>query len=200
VTRRDRSTRRSRPCRRGVPPCPCGIRSAPRAWGPARRPERRPAGRAPGFSGFSRFSEGCRFEAGDSGAEVGQRIVPELDHERVPIEGGLDDAALHAAAAPVDEAHLGDALGCGRAHVFVDDRADVGGRERVQVDFRPDRNAARCVSQFLRSPASQFRSFTYAAVTIVPIPPRTEKSPTTVIRRGSSRPTRSSRISLVAAS
>ena len=35
-------------------------------------------------------------------------VIPKFDDERVAIEGGLNDAALHAAAAPVDESHLDD--------------------------------------------------------------------------------------------
>ena len=46
------------------------------------------------------------FKPGNCRAQMGRRIVPELDDPRVPLERGLHDAALHAAPAAVDQPHL----------------------------------------------------------------------------------------------
>jgi hypothetical protein len=52
----------------------------------------------------------------------------------MPIEGGLDDAALDAPAAAVDQAHPAQPrLVCG-TNVLLDHRRDVTRRERVEVD------------------------------------------------------------------
>jgi len=67
-------------------------------------------------------------------------MPPELEHQRVTLQRGLHDAALHTAPAAVDEAHLEDAcLGCG-AHIFFDDRWNVTRREGVKIQFGADGN------------------------------------------------------------
>jgi hypothetical protein len=71
-------------------------------------------------------------------AQVGPRVVPERRDEVVAIEDGLDDAALNASAAAVDESDLGQAPLVCRPHVLVDDRGDVPGCERVKIEFRVD--------------------------------------------------------------
>lgn len=70
-----------------------------------------------------------------------RRIVAELQHTRVPIERGLHDAALHAAAPPVHQPHDLEAGACGGLNVLGDDRRDVPRSERVQIDLAFDRDA-----------------------------------------------------------
>jgi len=114
------------------------------------------------------------------------RIVPELDDERMPIECGLHDAALHAASTAVHEANAHESCLRRRLDIFIDDRRDIARRERVQIQLTLDRKAMRHeISCHGRA---------YVAVTTVLMPPRTEKSPTTVMRRGCRTVTRSSRI------
>jgi hypothetical protein len=138
-------------------------------------------------------------------------VIPEFDHLGVPFEGGLDDAALDAATATVDDAHLMEAGGGSRIDVFVNDRGHVARRERVKVEFVLDGKSQRlfghgdasavCAAYALRPGLSALGPFeAYSALTIVLIPPRTEKSPTTVMRRGWSVATRSSRIWFVTCS
>src|SRR5437867_4002824 len=62
------------------------------------------------------------------------RRVPELGDERVPLECLLDDAALNAAAAPVNEADLAKPAIPGGVDVLLDDRFDVARLERVEVE------------------------------------------------------------------
>ena len=65
------------------------------------------------------------------------------------VERRLHDAALHAAAAAVDEAHLAQA-GLGRGvDVLVDHRRDIARRERVQVELGFDRDMERIQSDCL---------------------------------------------------
>jgi hypothetical protein len=142
-------------------------------------------------------------------------IVPELDDLGVPFEGCLDDAALDAAAASVDDAHLMEAGGGCCIDVFVNDRGHVARRERVKIELVLDRNSQRLFGHGDGSAICDLRARLYAlspglsalgpfevysALTIVLIPPRTEKSPTTVMRRGWSVATRSSRIWFVTCS
>jgi hypothetical protein len=104
------------------------------------------------------------------------RIVPEFQHARMPVQRRLHHAALHAAPAAVYQAHLSKASRRGGFDVFLDDRYDVGRRKRVQIDLGFDWDLERHNLQSQRS--------RYSAVTLVLIPPRIEKSPTTVMRRG----------------
>ena len=94
----------------------------------------------------------------------------------MPVERGLHDAALDSSAAPVNEADFGESRGCSSVHVLGDDGRNVRGCERVEVELAFDRNANGLISH---QPLA-----TYSAVTTVLMPPRTEKSPTTVMRRG----------------
>ena len=47
--------------------------------------------------------------------------IPELLDERMSVEGGLDDAALHSFAAAVNETHETEACRVRRGDVFADD-------------------------------------------------------------------------------
>src|SRR5439155_24829607 len=105
------------------------------------------------------------------------------------IERGLHDPAPHAAAASVDDAHLVESGSRSGLDVLGDDRGDVARRERVQIDLALDRQV-----DGIGVHAGDHSVFAYSAVTTVWIPPRTEKSPTTVMRRGRIAATRSSRI------
>lgn len=62
-----------------------------------------------------------RAEARDRRAKVRFRRVPELFDQRMPIERLLDDAALHALAAAMDEAHLAESGGMRGRDVLVND-------------------------------------------------------------------------------
>jgi len=59
--------------------------------------------------------------------------VEALD-QRMPLQGRLDDAALHAGAAPVNQPHLAQAGLVRRVDVFLDDRLDVARLEGVEVE------------------------------------------------------------------
>jgi len=74
-----------------------------------------------------------RAKPGDGRTEVCFRRVPELFDEGMPIERLLHDAALHALAASVNQAHLMEAGGVRRGDVFGDDRRDVAWSEGVKV-------------------------------------------------------------------
>ena len=108
-------------------------------------------------------------KAGHCRTEVRLRRVPELHDQRVVFERLLDDGALHALAAAVNQPHLAQARFMCGVHVFDDDRRDVAWRERMQVERVFDRDLLQDGNE---------------AVTTVFIPPRTAKSPTTVMRRG----------------
>ena len=106
----------------------------------------------------------------------------------MPIERGVHGRALHPDPPPVHQADLPES-GLGRGpDVLRDDGTDVARGERVEVELRLDRHRVRRVMVHGRS---------CVAVTRVVMPPRTEKSPTTVIRRGAHAATRSSRMRLV---
>jgi len=59
------------------------------------------------------------------------------------IERRLDDAALNAPAASMNDAHFGEAGGHGRVDIVGDDRGNVARCERVQVDLALDRKLDR---------------------------------------------------------
>ena len=90
-------------------------------------------------------------------SQVRGRVVPELGDERMALEGRLHDAALNAAAASMNESNLGKARGSSLVDVLIDDRPDVPGMERVQVQFRPDGNSDRVRRQLvvMHEPNSQ---------------------------------------------
>ena len=73
-------------------------------------------------------------KARGGGPQVGLGGVPELLDQRMPIERLLDDAALHALAAPVDQAHLAEARFVGGGDVLIDDRLDIAWGEGVEVE------------------------------------------------------------------
>ena len=111
------------------------------------------------------------------------------------LERLLDDAALDAATATVDEPQLGEPGFVSRADVLFDDGRDVARRERMQVELRFDGDGVRFAVH--RSP---FAVPGYAATTVVVMPPRAVKAPVTVIVRGRQAATRSSRIWFVSVS
>ena len=110
-------------------------------------------------------------ETRDRGAEMGLGGVPEFDDKRVAFESVLNDAALYAAAAAMNQTNFTEASFPCRVHVFLDHRLDVARLEGMEVQRILDRDAVR-------------HGRIYEAVTTVLMPPRTEKSPTTVMRRG----------------
>lgn len=74
---------------------------------------------------------------------MGLHGVPEFSDQGMLLERLLDDAALDAFAAAVNQPDLTEArLVCG-ADVLLDHGGDVARRERVQVDLIVDRNAVR---------------------------------------------------------
>lgn len=121
------------------------------------------------------------------GSQVSVGGVPEFPDEGMVLEDLLHDTALHAFSAAVNEPHLAEPCRMSGGHILLDDRCDVSWRERVQIQ-----------RGFHRQVMNHFDE--YVAVTVVLMPPRTEKSPMTVIRRGSHAATRSSRIWFVTAS
>ena len=167
---------------------------------------------------------------------MGLRRIPEFLHERMFLERGLHDAALHACAAPVNQPHFAQATLVRGSDVLADDRGDVARGEGVEIELRFNGDLVGVFRQIPSSPSqipnpnhaqipkpkanSQILSshdwdlgvgrgwdlelgswdLSYSAVTVVVIPPRAEKSPITVMRRGAQTATRSSRIWLVTAS
>ena len=107
-------------------------------------------------------------KAGDCRAQVCFRRVPELQHQRVVLEGLLHDAPLNALAASVNQPHFAEAGFVCCRDVLRDEGGDVARREGVEVERVFDGNF----------------QVGYLAVTIVFIPPRTAKSPMTVMRFG----------------
>ena len=116
------------------------------------------------------------------------------------IEDLVNDPALNAFAASVNESDLGEARSVRRVDVLVDDRRDVARRERVKIERAFDRNllwVRSVVGEFGHGAPALPMGLCYAgyvAVTTVFMPPRTAKSPTTRMRRGWHAATRSSRI------
>lgn len=138
------------------------------------------------------------------------RRVPELLHQRMRLERGLHDPALHAPSPAVDQAHLTEPGPVRGLEVVADHRLHVARMEGVKVDEVFDGEGDRVVQVLtprravpnLRSPrrTSGTYAFSYFAVTLVLMPPLGVKSPTTTIRLGPQAATRSSRIWLVALS
>jgi hypothetical protein len=73
-------------------------------------------------------------------------IVPEFDDAGMLVEGRLDDASLHAATAAVDQPDFAEAGGGRRVDVVLDNRWNVAGRKRVQIEFRFDRDSNGAIS------------------------------------------------------
>lgn len=82
---------------------------------------------------------------GDRRAEVRFGIIPELCDEWVPVERGLNDSALNAPTAAVNEAHACVAGLYRGGHVLVHNRRDVSRLERVEVELGLDGHAKRLV-------------------------------------------------------
>lgn len=82
---------------------------------------------------------------GNGRAEVRGGVVPEFGDARMALERGLDDAALDAAPAAVDQPHFHQTGGRGRVDVGLDDGGDLPRREGVEVQLRFDRNVHRVV-------------------------------------------------------
>ena len=79
-------------------------------------------------------------QARHRGAEMRLRGIPEFGHERMAIEHVLDDAALDALAAAVNQPDLAEAGVVRRRDVFLDDRWNVARGEGVEVERRFDRH------------------------------------------------------------
>lgn len=118
----------------------------------------------------------------------------------------LHASALHTDAAPVHQTDRPQACRVRFAQVRIHDIGDVARRKRVEVELRADGDdvgIAHAISQRRtpnakhlgrRSAAREADYFVYVAVTLVRMPPRGVKSPTTVMRTGEHAATRSSRI------
>jgi hypothetical protein len=87
-----------------------------------------------------------RREVRERRAKVRCRVVAEFDDQRMAIERSLDDAPLHAFAAPVHESNVAKAGLCGRIDVLAHDGRDVSRRERVEIELAFDWNPDRIVS------------------------------------------------------
>jgi hypothetical protein len=85
------------------------------------------------------------FQYGYRRAEVGLRCVVGLDDERVLFEDVLDDPALHADAATVNQADRAEAGVVRGADVLVYDGRNIGRSECVEVERLLDRNVRRGV-------------------------------------------------------
>lgn len=123
-------------------------------------------------------------KSGDRRAEVGFGRIPEGLDQGMVLQRLLDDAPLDPLTPAMNEADFTEACLMCRVHILFDDRLDVAWREGVEIERAFDRDPVG-------------HEAVYVAVTTVLMPPRTEKSPTTVIRRGRQTATRSSRIWLV---
>ena len=74
-----------------------------------------------------------------------RRIVPEFDDTRMPVQGSLDDAALHAAAAAVDETQPADSPLPAGPHIVLDQGGHVARSKGMQVQFARDGDRDRVV-------------------------------------------------------
>jgi hypothetical protein len=122
---------------------------------------------------------------------VGGRIVKKFHNQGVALQRLLHDPSLNPSAATVNQPDFAEPFRICLAKVLVNNRWDIFRRECVEVERLFDWNAKRIFHFSCLYPAAVF---SYRAVTSVLMPPRTEKSPTTVIRLGRHAPTRSSRI------
>ena len=141
---------------------------------------------------------------------MGPWVVPEFQDEGMTLQRCLDEAALHPAPTSVNDSHLVPPRRCRRRDIFRDDGRHVFRRKGVKIQLGFDRDANRLGHEsapaFLAiatpSPVCRVRgdgsvnahgratsgrpapAAEYSARTTVLMPPRTEKSPTTLIRRG----------------
>ena len=94
---------------------------------------------APGLKGRGAGSASTA-QSGDSRAQMGLRRVPELLDERMSLDCLLDDAALDALATAVNQADLAKPCLVRDGEVFGDNRGDVPGGERMQIQRALDRD------------------------------------------------------------
>ena len=73
--------------------------------------------------------------------------IDEAGDERMLFEHRLDDPALDALAAAVNQSNLAQTRLVRGAYVFLDHGRDIARRERVQVERSIDRNLMGVVSQ-----------------------------------------------------
>src|SRR4029453_4520692 len=78
-------------------------------------------------------------EPGDRRAQVRRWIVPEFGDPRVPLEHRLNDAALNASPATVNQPHFAQTGLSRGVDVVGDDARDIARRERVQIELGFDR-------------------------------------------------------------
>ena len=117
------------------------------------------------------------------------------------LERLLDDPALNAFATTVNEADFAQTGLVRRVDIGFNDRFDVAGREGVEIERVFNRDAMSHSNPKIQIPNPNGPWFSLGfgiwglgfgichpaskeAVTTVFMPPRTEKSPTTVMRRG----------------
>ena len=67
-------------------------------------------------------------------------VIEKLQHQGMPLEGLLDDAALDAHAPAMDEPHVAKASGMRFSQILFDDRRDVPRGEGVKIEDAVDRN------------------------------------------------------------
>jgi hypothetical protein len=89
------------------------------------------------------LSADLRFQDGNSCAQMRRLIVKKLQHERVPLQRLLHDAALHSRAPAVNQANVAQPGGVCFIQVLFDDRRDVARCEGVQVEGPFDGNPQR---------------------------------------------------------
>ena len=73
-------------------------------------------------------------EAGDRGAQVSLRIVPELGDERVLIERSLDQGTLDATSTPVNQPDLAESSLMRGAQILLNYVHDIPRRKGMQVE------------------------------------------------------------------
>ena len=95
---------------------------------------------------------------GNSCAQMRRCIVQKFQHQRVPFEHLLDDAALYTLPAAVDEPHLSEPCGVCFIDVLFDNRRDVSRGETVKVEAALDGNAERVLILHLSAARPAFRS------------------------------------------
>ena len=86
-------------------------------------------------------SGGALPQDGNSCTQVSGRIVEKFNDEVVALEHLLNDGALDAAPAAVNQSHLSQAGSMSLADVLIDDRWNVVGSERMEIERRLDRNS-----------------------------------------------------------
>ena len=94
-------------------------------------------------SGFGVRGSASGYEKGDGGAEVGFGRIPELDHERMPIESCLNDPSLHPLASAVHDTDLAKARVVRRVDILLDHGLHVSGGKGVEIKRAVDRNPVK---------------------------------------------------------